>query len=156
MPRSLLFVLSTSLFRGARMIRSPKYSGGEGGVNPMPGWISEINVSTPGREIVSLSLHPRPWLTSSSQEENTRAPGSSTKCMFCFNLRTSLPAYSCDWRSEAKTMSALEQLRTTGRICWRSPPKTTVMAPNGRCGILRRSRQVRSTVSWRHTGTTWY
>ena len=30
-----------------------------------------------------------------------------------------------------KTMSALEALRTTGRICWKSPPKTTVMPPKG-------------------------
>ena len=81
------------------------------------------------KEMVSSSPRLRLWLTSRSQEENSWVFGSFVKHMFCFGLEASTQSQAADRdrRSEAKTMSALEPLRTTGRICWKSPSKTTVI-----------------------------
>ena len=91
--RSLSFMLSTSFFRGARIIRSRKYS---------------REIISCGSEMVSSSRHPHPFPTASNQEEDMWASGSFARRMFRVNLKISIPFHNSDWRSGAKMTSDLE------------------------------------------------
>ncbi|KAJ7521268.1 hypothetical protein O6H91_19G044600 [Diphasiastrum complanatum] len=64
--------------------------------------------------------------------------------MFFVNLCTSVCFHTREHFSEALTICARLPRGTTGRICRKSPPKTTRTPPNGE-SILNISRKDRST-----------
>ena len=67
--------------------------------------------------------------------------------IFSVSLRTLIDCHSTDGWREAPTIWALDPLIMTGRICLKSPPKTTVRPPNG-SSELQISQKVQSTASW--------
>ncbi|KAI0071094.1 hypothetical protein K474DRAFT_674255 [Panus rudis PR-1116 ss-1] len=57
-----------------------------------------------------------------------------------------MESHRVDCCNVAFTISSRVPLGMIGSVCWKSPPKTTVIPPKGR-GSLRMSRRVRSTAS---------
>ena len=44
--------------------------------------------------------------------------------------------------------SSCDELGTTGNVCWKLPPSTTVFPPNGANLFSQMSRRVQSSASW--------
>jgi hypothetical protein len=67
--------------------------------------------------------------------------------MLRMSFRWRMDSQRYDLRREASTIWALDPFRTIGRTCLKSPPRTTVFPPNGRCDRPIISRRLLSSAS---------